>query len=224
MSKAIIPRDNIVYQIAEAAGTSDFLEIDQADYRDRVTRDNARLVLKEVVYTLMYKSITEKGIPHDEIETHEIVTRDFQWLIDKTGRTTFTINSVMSLAEERSKEKWAESFDNRSKIAALRYRDRMIDVGRLMPLIVRAVAKGDLGAVDKFVSMARFEMEAAGYRAPTKYEFSTSADQEITEEDKRAAAEAMAYIKQFEQDKLGTGEDGRILEGHYETLTNEEEE
>jgi hypothetical protein len=222
MTKSIIPRDNIIYDITRAAGTSDFLEIPQEDYRHLVTQANARLVLKEVVYTLMYKSITEKGLPHDEVETHEVVTRDFQWLIDKTGRKTFTINSVASLAEERSKEKWVESFDNRSKIAAEKYRDRMIDVSRLMPLIVRAVAKGDLGAVDKFVSMARFEMEAAGYRAPTKYEFSASSEQEITEQDKLAAAEVMAAMKDFEEGLLGDGSGGSILDGHYESIDEEE--
>jgi hypothetical protein len=221
MTKSIIPRDNIIYEITQAAGTSDFLEIPQEDYRHLVTQANARLVLKEVVYTLMYKSITEKGLPHDEIQTLEIIQRDFQWLVDKTGRKVFNTNTVNSLAEERSKEKWVESFDNRSQVAAQKFRDRMIQVDRLMPLIARAVASGDLGAVDKFVSMARFEMEAAGYRAPTKYEFSASSEQEITEQDKLAVAEVMAAMKDFEDDLLGDGSD--ILDGHYEDIKEEEE-
>ena len=223
MAKAIIPRNNIIYQILETAGTDDFLEVDQADYRKLVTRDNARLVLKEVVYTLMYNRITEKGIPHDEIETLEVVTRDFQWLIDKTGRKTFTINTVNAFAKERSKEKWAESFDNRSKVAAMRFRDRMIQVDLFMGIIERAIIKGDLGVIDKFVSVGRFEMEAAGYRAPTKYEFSASAEQEITEQDKLAAAEAIFDAEQLEDDLLGD-EGSDILDGHYEVLTTDEEE
>ena len=223
MTKAIIPRKNIIYQILEAAGTEDFLEVDQADYRELVTIANSRMIIKEIVYCLMYKSVTEKGIPYDEEQTLEILKSDYKWLLEKDARKLFTINTVNSFAQERSKEKWDESFDNRSKVAAVRFRDRMIQVDRLMPLIERAVAKGDLGAVDKFVSMARFEMEAAGYRAPTKYEFSATADQEITEQDKLDAAEAMAAVNQFEDNLLGDS-GGDILEGHYEAITTEEEE
>ena len=96
----------------------------------------------------------------------------------------------------------------------------MIQVDRLLPVAENAILEGDLGAVDKFVALARLDMDATGYKAPTKYEFSADAAGELTEADKQQASEAIDDARKFEDQILGDIIDGVVEEPDEDDSTN----
>jgi hypothetical protein len=202
--------------ILEKEETDDIFEVDLDKYVDELLIEEIRPLLRELCYFYMYETRNEKGVPHNEKVTQKILQEKYPKLLKKALRPYSKAGTVARHAKEVADERWDAQFTSRNIVASLAFRDRMLQVRRMMPMLERAIMNGDIGAVQQYVALARFEMEAAGYRAPTKYEFSATTGEELTEQDKAAAIEALEHIKDFDYQMLGDGSD--ILEGQYETL------
>ncbi len=198
--------------LMEAEGTDNFLDLDLRDYEDKLTRAEARHLIRELAYWMLYMSTSDKGGPYTHIAAHKIIGTEYRWLLDIANWKYATTFTTKNHAEKIAKKIWEDGFEDRIKYAAIRFRDRMIQVDRLIPVVENAVLQGDLGAVDKFVALARLDMDAAGYKAPVKYEFSGNAAEELTEEDKQQASEAVEYAKKFDDQILDNIIDGEIIE------------
>lgn len=203
--------------LMEHHDTDNFLEIDLKDYEDKLDRPRAREMVRELAYWMLYRFIGDKGRPLTDIAAYHIINEEYRWLLDiaelKYGSPAMTRNHADRIAQRL----WEEQFDGRTKFAAARFRDRMLQVDRLLPIAENAILEGDLGAVDKFVALARLDMDASGYKAPTKYEFSADAGGELTEADKQSASEAIEDARNFEDQILS-----EIIEGSFEESDEEE--
>lgn len=218
--RALIALDNrktITDAILADAGVDELLEVDLKLYDEYITREDAQFLAQELCYCLMYEAKDDKGRPYLEEDAQRILVTRYDWLLKKARRTYESPQTVLRHAEKRSDERWVEAFDSRTTVAASRFRKRMQEVDEIMPQILRKIKLGDIGAIDKFVSLARFDMDAAGYKAPTRYEFSASGDQEMTDQQKQEAAQALEHIRKFENDLLPeeVQDDDDIIEGYF---------
>ncbi len=196
----------------ELEDTDNFLEIDLRVYADALTSAQAKELIREVAYWMLYKSTSDKGRPYTHIAAHKIISTEYRWLLDIANWKYTLTYTTKSHAERISQKVWEDGYEDRIKYAAIRFRDRMIQVDRLLPVVENAVLEGDLGAVDKFVALARLDMDASGYKAPVKYEFLADAAGELTEEDKQQGSEAVEYAKKFDEQVLDDIIDGEIVE------------
>lgn len=203
----------------EEADVDDFQEIDFRQYEDQLTSAQAKALLRELAYWLLYKSDGDNGLPYTDIAGHKIIASEYRWLLDIAGWKYKETAITRRHADKIAKQMWEDAFEGRTKFAAARFRDRMLQVDRLIPVAEQAILKGDLGAVDKFVALARLDMDATGYKAPTRYEFSADSAGEITEADKQKASEAIDDARKFEEELLGN-----IIEGVFEENEDTEEE
>ncbi len=217
---AIIPRDDkkrLPAILMELEGVDTFLDVDLLKYKDQLNMTQARELIRELAYWMLYRADNDKGLPYTHIAAHKIISSEYRWLLDIAELIYQHPAATKTHAEKIAKRLWEEGFDGRTKFAAIRFRDRMIQVDRLLPVVEKAVLTGDLGAVDKFVALARLEMDAVGYKAPVKYEFSADAAGELTEADKQQASEAIDAVRNFENKLLDN-----ILDGQFEEIDEEE--
>lgn len=211
----------LAYAIAEEHDM-DLLEIELRQYEDSLTSAQAKELLREVCWWYLHRIENEKGLLHLPREAQKAILAEFDWLFAITGLKHLHPATIEKYAKKVADRKWDETFEGRTKYAALRFRDRMLQVDRLMPIVETAILKGDLGAVDKFVALARLDMDAVGYKAPAKYEFSAGIGDELTEADKKKASEAIEDARKFEEELLGSGGTTEIVEGQFEDTTEEE--
>lgn len=208
---------HLAASLMEEEEVDTFLEIDLRKYEDQLTRPQARELIRELAYWMLYRADNNKGLPYTHIAAHKIISTEYRWLLDIAELIYRYPVATKAHAERIAKRLWEEDFDGRTKFAAIRFRDRMLQIDRLLPIVENAILIGDLGAVDKFVALARLDMDATGYKAPTKYEFSADARKELTEADKQAASEAIDDARNFEDQLLGN-----ILDGQFEEINEEE--
>ena len=209
----------LAYVIAEETGIDNMLEVDLRVYEDTLTLTEARELIREIAWWYLYDAKNERGLPYLETEAHKEITREYQWLLDIANLKYAQPRTVETHASRVNKRKWDETFEGRTKFAAIRFRQRMQQIDRFMPVVENAIVKGDLGAIDKYVALARLDMDAVGYKAPAKYEFSAGIGDELTEADKKKASEAIEDARKFEEELLGSG---GIVEGQFEDTTEEE--
>ena len=209
----------LAYVLGEENDTENLLEIDLRQYEDTLTPAQAKELIREIAYWYLYKTKNEKGLLHLPKEAWSEITTQYNWLVELSGWRYNNYNVTEKHADIVAKRIWGETFEGRTKYAAIRFRDRMLQVDRIMPIVESAIQKGDLGAIDKFVALARLDMDAVGYKAPAKYEFSAGVGDELTEADKKKASEAIEDAKKFEEELLGSG---GIIDGQFEDTTEEE--
>ncbi len=208
----------LAYVIMEERDIDNLLEIDLIQYEDSLTSAQAKELLREICWWYLLDAKNEKGLHYLPSEAQPVILSEYDWLMTITGLKHLHPATIEKYADKVAKRMWDETFEGRTKFAALRFRDRMLQVNRFMPIIEHAILKGDLGAVDKFVALARLDMDAAGYKAPAKYEFSAGIGGELTEADKQKASEAIDDARKFEEEILGSGE---IVDGQFEDPTEE---
>jgi hypothetical protein len=208
----------LAYALAEENDTDNFLEVDLRQYEDSLTPAQAKELLRELAYWYLYRHKSERGLLHTPGEALDEIRLDYDWLVELSGWKYNNPNLIDKHAEKVAKRIWDESFEGRTKYAAIRFRDRMLQIDRMMPVVEREILSGNLKAVDRFVALARLDMDASGYKAPAKYEFSASKDGELTEADKKQASDAIEDARKFEDELLSGG----IVEGQFEDITEEE--
>lgn len=209
----------LAYVIMEEQETDNLLEIDLIQYEDSLTSAQGKELLREICWWYLIEAKNEKGLPYLPTEAQPVILAEYDWLMTITGLKHLNPATIEKYADGVAKRMWDEAFVGRTKFAAIRFRDRMLQVNRFMPIIERAILTGDLGAIDKFVALARLDMDAAGYKAPAKYEFSAGIGGELTEADKQQASEAIDDARKFEDEILGSG---GIVDGQFEDITEEE--
>ena len=203
--------------LMEHEGVENFLEIDFRKYEDQLTQKQARALIRELAYWMLYRFVGEKGRPLTDPVAYHTIRKEYAWLLEITEWRYGQPAMTRSHADGIAKRLWEAQFEGRTKFAAARFRDRMLQVDRLLPVAENAILEGDLGAIDKFVALARLDMDATGYKAPTKYEFSADAGGELTEADKQSASEAIDDARKFEDQILG-----EVIEGTFEESSEEE--
>lgn len=211
----IVGRNNLVTKILDETEQDDLLDVDLTEYEDSLTADQAKELVQELAYWLMYLARAEKdGLPYSSKEAYDIITGRYAWLVRLSGYKYRTHSLTLKHAEAIRQKRWDEAYVERSIFAHQRFRNAMIKVDKALPRIEKAIEKGDLGAVDKLVALLRFEMDAAGYKAPTRYEFSAAGNKELTEDQKASLSAAIEEMKEFDQELLE--EDSRVIDGEFE--------
>jgi hypothetical protein len=203
---------DIAQTILEDAGADTLGTVELRDYEQWIDRKRAKILLRELAYYYMYISTADRGMPYTDKGAHELIKNEYAWLVEISGWKYKQIADTRRHGEARAKLEWDRQFDNRKIYAHQRFAETMIEIERMKPGLVNAILEGDIDAVSEYVQLTRLEMDAAGYRAPAKYEFSAREGDDLSEADKAAIAAGVDMAGKFDQELLG---DGEIVEGDF---------
>ena len=225
---ALVPATDEVVEIT-------LLDLDLREAKKNIDQEAARQLTKDIAYLLMYEASSEDGLPYSGESAHEILERDYAWLLEIAKWKKFTVGMVTRMATTVDEQRWNEMWEGRKQFAAKRFQVRVRELDRIIPKVVQAIQNGSLGAIAKYVQLVQLDKEIVGYGSPTKYEFSTGSGEEpLSDAERERAQAATQYALQFEQSLLpevGSGFmqpepdiiEGEISEADSENSSDEEE-